>query len=78
MLPAILHDYGAAKHEMATSLQGIAERGWIPLASAIVGTEELPPMWAGVSWKTFVPASSERRWVCHNLNLVDDFEGKIL
>ena len=38
--PVILHAYGGAKLHMELRLQG-----WIPMASALVGTVKMPPAW---------------------------------
>ncbi len=45
--PPIIHAYGGAKRDMASALATIAVEGWIPLAAAMVGTHDKPPMWAG-------------------------------
>ena len=42
--PPIIHAYGGAKRD---ALAAIAVEGWIPLAAAMVGTRDKPPMWAG-------------------------------
>ena len=52
--PAILHAYGGAKTGMAKSLASIAPEGWIPLAAAMLGTEDKPPMWASVGLRCVV------------------------
>ena len=44
--PPIIHAYGGAKRGMASALATIAVEGWIPLAAAMVGTHDKPPMWA--------------------------------
>ena len=41
-----MHAYGGAKTGMAQALQSIASEGWIPLAAAMVGTSDKPPLWA--------------------------------
>ena len=46
--PAIMHAYGGAKVGMERSLASIAAEGWIPMAAAMLGTAEKPPMWASV------------------------------
>ena len=52
--PAILHAYGGAKTGMAKSLASIAPEGWIPMAAAMLGTEDKPPMWASVGLRPVV------------------------
>ena len=37
---------GSDKSGMAQALQSIASEGWIPLAAAMVGTSDKPPLWA--------------------------------
>ena len=44
--PVILHAYGGAKVHMESALQTLRLQGWIPMASALVGTVKRPPMWA--------------------------------
>ena len=44
--PAIMHAYGGAKVGMERSLASIATEGWIPMAAAMLGTVDKPPMWA--------------------------------
>ena len=46
--PAIMHAYGGAKVGMERSLASIAAEGWIPMAAAMLGTVDKPPMWASV------------------------------
>ena len=46
--PAIMHAYGGAKVGMERSLASIAPEGWVPLAAAMLGTPDKPPMWACV------------------------------
>ena len=46
--PAIMHAYGGAKVGMERSLASIAGKGWIPMAAAMLGTVDKPPMWASV------------------------------
>ena len=43
-----MHAYGGAKAGMERSLASIAAEGWIPMAAAMLGTAEKPPMWASV------------------------------
>ena len=43
--PVILHAYGGAKVHMESALQTLRLQGWIPMASALVGTAKRPPMW---------------------------------
>ena len=43
--PPIMHAYGGAKTGMAQALQSIASEGWLPLAAAMVGTSDKPPLW---------------------------------
>jgi len=43
--PVILHAYGGAKVHMESALQTLRLQGWIPMASALVGTVKRPPMW---------------------------------
>ena len=38
--PVILHAYGGAKVHMESALQTLPLQGWIPMASALVGTDE--------------------------------------
>ena len=45
--PVILHGYGGAKKEMPASLATLAKFGWIPMATAMVGSASSPPLWAG-------------------------------
>ena len=44
--PVILHAYGGAKVHMESALQTLRLQGWIPMASALVGTVKRPPMWS--------------------------------
>ena len=46
--PAIMHAYKKPNMGMERSLASIAAEGWIPMAAAMLGTAEKPPMWA--SW----------------------------
>ena len=59
--PVILHGYGGAKLNMSEGLAMIAGSGWRPLASAMVGTETLPPMWSGEDWRPVVGTSIDSR-----------------
>ena len=43
-----MHAYGGAKVGMERSLASIEAEGWIPMAAAMLGTAEKPPMWASV------------------------------
>ena len=43
--PVILHAYGGAKVHMESALQTLRLQGWIPMASALVGTVTRPPLW---------------------------------
>ena len=43
-----MHAYGGAKVGMERSLASIAAEGWIPMAAAMLGTVDKPPMWASV------------------------------
>ena len=43
--PVILHAYGGAKVHMESALQTLRLQGWIPMASALVGTDMRPPLW---------------------------------
>ena len=40
--PVTLHGYGGAKKEMPTSLAKLAQLGWIPMATAMVGSASSP------------------------------------
>ena len=42
----IMHAYGGAKTGMERSLASIAPEGWLPMAAAMLGTVDKPPMWA--------------------------------
>ena len=59
--PVILHGYGGAKVQMAEGLTMIAGSGWRPLASAMVGTQALPPMWSCEDWRPVVGTSTDCR-----------------
>ena len=52
--PPIMHAYGGAKSGMAQALQSIASEGWIPLAAAMVGTSDKPPLWADLGLRPVV------------------------
>ena len=55
--PPIIHAYGGAKRDMARALATIAVEGWIPLAAAMVGTHDKPPMWAGTGLQPVIGAT---------------------
>ena len=59
--PVILHGYGGAKLQMAEGLTTLAGSGWRPLASAMVGTQTLPPMWTCEDWRPIVGTSIDCR-----------------
>ena len=52
--PAIMHAYGGAKAGMESSLASIAPEGWLPMAAAMLGTVDKPPMWASVGLRPVV------------------------
>ena len=52
--PAIMHAYGGAKTGMERSLASIAPEGWLPMAAAMLGTVDKPPMWASVGLRPVV------------------------
>ena len=52
--PPIMHAYGGAKTGMAQALQSIASEGWIPLAAAMVGTCDKPPLSADLGLRPVV------------------------
>ena len=52
--PAIIHAYGGAKASMERSLASIAPEGWIPMAAAMLGTVDKPPMWASFGLRPVV------------------------
>ena len=68
--PAIMHAYGGAKVGMERSLASIAPEGWVPLAAAMLGTPDKPPMWAcaglrpvagtTIDFRVLPPSLSER------------------
>ena len=49
--PVIPHGYGGAKKEMPTSLAKLAKLGWIPMATAMVGSASSLPLWTGNDWR---------------------------
>ena len=59
--PVILHGYGGAKLHMPDGLEAVSVAGWRPAASAMVGTEELAPMWTGDDWRPIVGTSVDSR-----------------
>ena len=52
--PPIMHAYGGAKTGMAQALQSIASEGWLPLAAAMVGTSDKPPLWTDLGLRPVV------------------------
>ena len=52
--PVIIHAYGGAKANMENALAAIAVEGWLPMAAAMLGTEDKPPMWATVGLRPVV------------------------
>ena len=52
--PAIMHAYGGAKTGMERSPASIAPEGWLPMAAAMLGTVNKPPMWASVGLRPVV------------------------
>ena len=52
--PAIMHAYGGAKTGVERSLASIAPEGWFPMAAAMLGTVDKPPMWASVGLRPVV------------------------
>ena len=56
--PVILHGYGGAKKEMPTSLATLAKSGWIPMATAMVGSASL---WTGNDWRPILGTSVDTR-----------------
>lgn len=52
--PVIIHAYGGAKAGMEKALASIAPEGWLPMAAAMLGTEDKPPMWASVGLRPVV------------------------
>jgi len=59
--PVILHGYGGAKKEMPTSLATLAKSGWIPMATAMVGSASSPPLWTGNDWRPILGTSIDTR-----------------
>ena len=59
--PVILHGYGGAKKEMPTSLAALAKIGWIPMATAMVGSASSPPLWTGDDWRPILGTSVDTR-----------------
>ena len=59
--PAIIHAYGGAKAGMERSLASIAPQGWIPMAAAMLGTVDKPPMWASVGLRPVVGTTIDFR-----------------
>ena len=65
-----MHAYGGAKVGMDRALATIATEGWIPMAAAMLGTANRPPMWASaglrpvagttIDFRVLPPALSER------------------
>ena len=49
-----MHAYGGAKTGMAQALQSIASEGWLPLAAAMVGTNDKPPLWTDLGLRPVV------------------------
>ena len=52
--PPIMHAYGGAKTGMAQALQSIASESWLPLAAAMVGTRDKPPLWTDLGLRPVV------------------------
>ena len=50
--PAIMHAYGGAK---------VAAEGWLPMAAAMLGTLDKPPMWASVGIRPVVGTTIDFR-----------------
>ena len=59
--PAIIHAYGGAKAGMERSLASIAPEGWIPMAAAMLGTVDKPPMWASFGLRPVVGTTIDFR-----------------
>ena len=59
--PVILHGYGNAKKAMKEGLISIAAQGWKPMASAMVGVENDPPIWACNHWRPILGTSVDVR-----------------
>jgi len=49
-----MHAYGGAKTGMEKSRASIAPEGWLPMAAAMLGTVDKPPMWASVGIRPVV------------------------
>ena len=49
-----MHAYGGAKTGMERSLASIAPEGWLPMAAAMLGTVDKPPLWASVGLRPVV------------------------
>ena len=58
--PAIMHAYGGAKVGMERSLASIATEGWLPMAAAMLGTVDKPPVWASVGLRPVVGTTIDR------------------
>ena len=59
--PVILHGYGGAKKEMPASLAALAKFGWIPMATAMMGSASSPPQWANKDWRPILGTSVDIR-----------------
>ena len=59
--PVILHGYGGAKKKIPTSLAAMAKFGWIPMATAMVGSASSPPLWTGDDWRPILGTSVDTR-----------------
>ena len=68
----ILHGYGGAKKEMPTSLAKLAKLGWIPMATAMVGSTSSPPLWTGNDWRPILGTSVDTRILPPPLRPHDD------
>ena len=47
--------------EMPTSLAALAKFGWIPMATAMVGSASSPPLWTGDDWRPILGTSVDTR-----------------
>ena len=56
-----MHGYGSAKKVMKAGLTSLAEQGWQPLASAMVGVGKGPPLWACNDWRPTLGTSVDVR-----------------
>ena len=56
-----MHAYGGAKVGMERSLASIAPEGWLPMAAAMLGTVDKPPMWASVGLRRVVGTTIDFR-----------------